>query len=355
MRVILCVGSVLVASAALTAQQSPYVGRWNLAGTGPDTDKVYWLQVTEEGGQLQGRFLDRTSHHTPLAWIRVENGELVFRYGRGEGGPADPVRECGPIYRARLDNGRLIGSHTPEPCTLPPRAGGRGRVAGAPAAPAPATAAAAPQPPARPIHWIGVRQPVWPPADANGKHSYGRPVVLIGPGISLDVWTGQRPGQAGGWSYVDGVFTNEPPTFNPVSKEKFKDFRIEAAFMLPAQNSNSGLYIRGRYELQLSNSQGSAATGGRQGLLAIYGWKAPDVYAGKPVGEWQTLDAVVVGNRITATLNGQRVHDNAELPSITGGALDNDELAPGPIMIQGDHQKVSFRKMVVTPITRTGR
>ena len=59
-----------------------------------------------------------------------------------------------------------------------------------------------------------------------------------------------------------------------------------------------------------------------------------------------------MGNHITATLNGQRVHDNALLPAMTGGALDNDELSPGPIMIQGDHSRVVFRKMVVTPIVK---
>ncbi|MBA2356570.1 MAG: DUF1080 domain-containing protein [Acidobacteria bacterium] len=70
--------------------------------------------------------------------------------------------------------------------------------------------------------------------------------------------------------------------------------------------------------------------------------------------QWQILEALVVGNHITATLNGKKVHDNAVLPAITGGARDNDELAPGPIMIQGDHSRVSFRKLVITPITTPG-
>jgi hypothetical protein len=88
--------------------------------------------------------------------------------------------------------------------------------------------------------------------------------------------------------------------------------------------------------------------------MDIYGWKRADVYAGNPPGEWQILNVVVVGNHITATLNGKRVHDNAVLPAFTGGALDNDELAPGPIMIQGDHSHVGIRKLVVTPITKPG-
>ena len=96
---------LVAASAVVAGQQNPFVGRWNLAGTGADADKVYWLEVTQNGDQLAGRFLNRSAHATPLAWVRMEGNELVFQYGRGEGGTADPVRACGPIYRARIDNG----------------------------------------------------------------------------------------------------------------------------------------------------------------------------------------------------------------------------------------------------------
>ena len=336
-------GLIVAALASVAAQQNPYVGRWNLTGTGADSDKVYWLEVTQDGDQLAGRFLNRTAHATPLAWIRVEGKELVFQYGRGEGGPADPVRACGPIYRARIENGKLIGHHTPEPCVLPARGA--------------TTAAAAPpsasQAPARAINWVGVRQPVWPPSNANASHTYGKPVVLVGAGVGLDVWNDGGPGHKGAWKITNGILENEPPTYNPVSKEKFKDFKIEAEFKLD-QDQNSGLYLRGRHELQLSLGMGNPATNGRQGFVSIYGWKAPDVDAGKPAGEWQALEAIVVGNHVTVTVNGKRVHDNAVMPAMTGGALDNDELAPGPIMIQGDHSRVSFRKLVVTPIVKPG-
>jgi hypothetical protein len=336
------VALLAVASAVVFAQQgqNPFVGRWNLRGTGPDTDKVYWLEVTQKGDQLEGRFLNRSAHATPLAWIRVEGKELVFRYGRGEGLPESPVVESGPIYRAHLENGKLIGHHVLEPS-------GRG------AAAAPAGGANPPAPPAKEIRWVGTRQPTWPPSNANGNHSYGKPSVLVGPGVGLDVWTGATAEKSGGWKIENGILSNEPPTFNPISKEKFKDFKLETEFKLE-EKQNSGLYLRGRYELQLALGPGNKLTHGRQGFLAIYGWKATDVDAAKPAGEWQSLEAIVVGNRLTATANGKRIHDNAILPAMTGGALDNDELAPGPIMIQGDHSHVSFRRMVVTPITKSG-
>jgi hypothetical protein len=330
--------AIVAGAAAVFGQQNPFVGRWNLRGTGPDADKVYWLEVKENGQQLEGRFLNRTAHATPLASVRIENGELVFQYGRGEGGPSDPVRPCGPIYRARIENGKLIGRHTPAPCVLP----------GAAAPPPPAT-------PPKEIHWVGTRQPIWPPSNANGTHSYGKPIVLIGSGVGLEVWdvVGDTHGKSDGWKVVDGTLINDPPTFNPVSKQKFNDFKIETEFKLD-DGQNSGLYLRGRYELQMALGPGPAATQGRQGLMSIYGWKAADVDAARPAGEWQQLEAIIVGNHLTATLNGKRIHDNAVLPAMTGGALDNDEFAPGPIMIQGDHSRVALRRMVVTPIIKAG-
>jgi hypothetical protein len=83
---------------------------------------------------------------------------------------------------------------------------------------------------------------------------------------------------------------------------------------------------------------------------ALYSRVKPLVNASLPPGQWQTLEAIIVGNRLTVTLNGKKVHDNVLIEGITGGALDSNEGDPGPIMIQGDHGKVSFRKVVVTPI-----
>ena len=91
---------------------------------------------------------------------------------------------------------------------------------------------------------MGVRQPAWPPSNANGKHTYGKPVMLVGPGAGMDVWAGQTPGKTEGWKIVDGALVNEPPTYNPISKEKFTDFKIETEFNLD-QGQNSGLYLRG--------------------------------------------------------------------------------------------------------------
>jgi hypothetical protein len=86
--------------------------------------------------------------------------------------------------------------------------------------------------------------------------------------------------------------------------------------------------------------------------MAIYARKAPDANVSKPAGEWQAAQITIVGNCVTAVLNGKTVQNNARIAGITGGALDADETQPGPILIQGDHEKVWFRKVVVTPITK---
>lgn len=345
----LVVGVVSVAAiAGLSAQPNPYVGRWNITGTGADVRKVYFLEVKEAGGALEGRFLDRGGHATPVSWIKVEGGELQWQYGGGA--ETLPKPACGPLYRARLEGGKLVGHHeTPgEPCPQPARPGA-------------AAAAPRPQPAPQTVNWVGVRQPTFPPANANAPHTYGTPVVIVGPGVGKETWAGLGTDSCvDRWTTADGVMSNGVPqqgersTCNPHTREKFQDFKVNAEFNLGA-GQNSGLYLRGRYELQLMLE----ATPGRVvaypgQLMDIYGWKRADVYAGGPPDSWQVLEAVIVGNRLTATLNGKKVHDNALIPAVTGGAMDNDELAPGPIMIQGDHSRVSFRKLVITPITKPG-
>jgi hypothetical protein len=315
---IFVLGSTLLIA---TQAADPFLGKWNITGTGPDTDYVYWLEVSADGNELSGTFLNRSGSPGSLAMIRVEGGELVFQRGRGG-------QVTGPVFRARLENGRLVGSHT-----MAQR--GRGGA----------------EPTERTISWIGVRPPEWPDVNASGTHEYGEPVALFDGG-SMDAWGVQHEGRPVGWAVVDGLLTNETPGNNIVSHAAFRDFRVEAEYRL-AEDSNSGIYLRGRYELQLLDDYGDDPV--RTGHLAIYGRTAPSVNAGRPAGEWQTMEAIIVANRLTVTLNGRRVHDNAVIEGITGGALDAAETVPGPLMVQGDHGRVWIRKMVVTPIRTAGQ
>ena len=289
------------------AQNSAFLGKWDITGTGKNTDSVYWLEVKKEGDTLVGYFLNRGGSVFKLAAISTENGELVFEVG-GSGGRKQ-------THRAKVVGGKLLGEVVSS---------------------------------GEKLEWVGVRPPRWGKYDANAKHTYGKPVELFD-GKTVASWNVQVKNKPMGWSVADGVMSNEAGANNLVSREKFTDFKIHCEYKLE-DKSNSGIYLRGRYELQVLDDFGKPAES--HGHMAIYSRVAPAVNASKPAGEWQEMEAIIVGNRVTVVLNGKTVQDNVEIEGITGGALDSDEGAPGPIMLQGDHGKVWFRKVTVTPIIK---
>lgn len=316
-----CLIALALVVPATSAQQNPFLGSWNMTGTGDDGNFVYWLKVEQGPDGLTGRFLNRTSSPVNLGVVKVEAGELVFQMGR-------PDRLTGPEFRARMEGDRLIGQHVL-------RQGGRG---GNPVT-------------ERTVHWVGVRTPTWPATDANAAHTYGAPVALFDTTTNptMDAWGVQHATRPMNWSVVDGVMVNTKGANNLVSKATFTDFKLEAEYKLTT-GSNSGIYLRGRYEMQVFDDAGQPPA--LTGHMSIYGRKAPDTNASRPAGEWQRAEIILVGNRVTVTLNGTRIHDNAAIEGITGGALDNRELTPGPIMIQGDHSIAEFRRVIVTPIVK---
>src|SRR5947209_2395258 len=113
------------------------------------------------------------------------------------------------------------------------------------------------------------------------------------------------------------------------------------------KGSNSGIYLRGRYEVQIEDDYGDEPDSHKIG--GIYGFLTPSVNPAKPAGEWQAVDITLVGRTVTVVLNGERILDRQTIPGITGGALDSDEGAPGPLLLQGDHGPIAFRNLIVTP------
>jgi hypothetical protein len=311
MRPLVLMSVMLMASAAgapASAQGNPFIGRWDITATTAKETYPLWLEVREESGQLVGFFQERTGSVRQLPEIAREGAELVFSTGA-------PSRQGAPkpVHRAHIANGKLVGTLTRGEVTVP---------------------------------WVGVRPPKWKPADASAAHTFGPEIALFN-GKDLSGWTFQFPGQPAGWVVADGVMTNEKPGNNIISTAQFRNFSLSMEYKLE-KDSNSGLYLRGRYELQVLDDAGKPPALG--GHMAVYGRVMPSVNASKPSGEWQTADITLVGNRVTVVLNGQKVHDNVAIDGITGGALNSDEGAPGPIMIQGDHSKIWVRRLVVKPI-----
>jgi hypothetical protein len=116
--------------------------------------------------------------------------------------------------------------------------------------------------------------------------------------------------------------------------------------MIPA-GSNSGVYLRGRYEIQIQDDYGKPLDSHING--AIYGVVTPSSNPARRAGEWQTVDASITGNQVSVVLNGTKIIDKAAVHT-TGSALDDHESEPGPIMLQGDHGKVSFRNIRIRPM-----
>jgi hypothetical protein len=292
----------VAANAPARAQTNPFAGTWNITPEAP-APGVYWLEVKNEGGTPTVMFLNRGGSPVAGQDVKVANGALTFMVGG--------TAQNRPTVTLRANGDKVTGT-------------------------------------VGEVKVNGERPPKWGACDANAAHTMGKPVVLFD-GKSMDAWGIQMANRPIMWSVEDGVMTNEPKGNNLVSKEKFRDFRLDAEYKL-SEKGNSGIYLRGRYEMQVLDDFGR--TDDREhGHMSVYSAKAPLVNASKKAGEWQTVQITIVGNCVSATLNGQKIHDNSKIARITGGALDARENEPGPIMIQGDHEKVWYRKVVVTPIT----
>lgn len=169
-------------------------------------------------------------------------------------------------------------------------------------------------------------------------------------------WHLRRPDGHNSWSVEPGgvlkntVNKGEHGT-DLVTDKKFWNFTVRYEYMTP-ENSNSGFYLRGRHEIQILGDYSPDGKPSLGGNGAIYNFKAPDKFVTKPAGEWQPAEATIVGNRITVTLNGVKIHDNVMCDRATGSEIDNKVNEPGPIFLQGDHGTVSFRNIRIKELPK---
>jgi hypothetical protein len=187
------------------------------------------------------------------------------------------------------------------------------------------------------LKFTGVRAPS---LERKEPAIWGNPVNLITDNMSRWIIPENNKFQM-----IDGVMVNKEKGGNLITNQKFDDFKLSIEFRYP-EGSNSGIYLRGRYEIQIEDSKGRAD---EVSIGGIYGFIAPSVNAAKKPGEWQTYEITLVGRHVTVVHNGIEVISNRPIPGITGGSLNSNEGEPGPIMVQGDHGPVEFRKFVITP------
>ncbi|MFO1499100.1 MAG: DUF1080 domain-containing protein [Verrucomicrobiota bacterium] len=203
--------------------------------------------------------------------------------------------------------------------------------------------------------FTGKRIPPVPPAPELSQVKFGPPIALLN-GKDLSGWKLTDSHAISGWSVQDDVLTNRPVQEegkphknygNLRTEREFEDFNLTLEARV-GKNQNSGVYLRGIYEVQVADTYGRKLDPHNMG--AIYSRITPTSAAEKPAGEWQNLDITLVKRHVTVVLNGTKIIDNQPLLGCTGGALWSDEARPGPIYLQGDHTGVEYRNIVIRPV-----
>lgn len=188
--------------------------------------------------------------------------------------------------------------------------------------------------------------------DARHAPRDGEGWIPLFNGRDLTGWRGRENG-FGAWKVIDGVMVNDVgPGIHGVdilTTQKFWDFEIYYEYVIP-EGSNSGLYLRGRYEIQIWDDYGKEprdAEVAKRFNGALYNVAAPAARVSKPPNQWQSVFARIVGNRVSIVLNGTRIVDSVEVHRPTGAHYDDKVDTPGPIMIQGDHGRISLRNLYI--------
>ncbi len=96
------------------------------------------------------------------------------------------------------------------------------------------------------------------------------------------------------------------------------------------------MYLRGRYEVQVEYEPPDK-NDSFHGMGSVYRFIPPATEVDPRPGQWECYDVMLVGRNVTVVRDGVLIIDNAEIPGITGGALDSSESDPGPLYLQGDH------------------
>lgn len=304
--------STILLIASLGAQEAPpkppaVVGRWDLTLVGSDGRHMpSWVEIEWSGDRvLVGRFLGVVGSARPVTKFDFAHDTLTWSAPpQWEGGNGDFQ------YTAVFAGDSLAGTVTTSD--------------------------------GRQLAWSGHRAPA---LARKGSVTWGVARPLFN-GRDLTGW--HVAGGDNKWKAENGVLHNTEHGGNLVTDQTYGDFKLHAEFRYP-KDGNSGVYLRGRYEVQVEDTTGHPRS--TTSIGGVYGLLLPNQAAAKGAGEWQTYDITLVGRIVTVVLNGKQILCEAEIPGPTGGALDSYEEQPGPIMLQGDHTAVEYRNLRIT----TGR
>ena len=267
----------VVLSLPALADDADFNGRWNIRVAEEWRNRAWWLEVSGAGTpQLAGRFVGAPGGGLDeIPEISLRNGELRFAFEREfRTGPGAPPEKQKGVWTARLAGGRLEGQFFLEGGGAPPQ------------------------------RWTGTHAPVIADKD-DGTWVEGKPVPLFN-GKDLAGWLPMVAGRELGWKAEDGLMKNVAGANNLVSKETFWNFRLRAVYQV-GEGSNSGIGLRGRYEVQILQDAGRPPS--KHGHGAIYSRIAPAVNATRPAREFQELDVTLIGREVTVVLNGRKIID----------------------------------------------
>jgi 3-keto-disaccharide hydrolase len=278
------------------------LGRWDITVDNNGNKLPSWLEVHHSGlRMLVGRFVGTGGSARPISRIYFENGKMNFSIP-----PQWEPEDRDLSVEGTLKDGILTGTMT--------------------------------LPDGKTCSWVGKKAPL---LRRKTKPVWGKPIHLFD-GTSQKEWHADGPNQ---WIVQDGLLRSPRRGSNLITNRTFRDFKLHIEFRY-SKGSNSGVYLRGRYEVQIIDSKGQEPSNVLLG--GVYGFLTPGEMVARAPGEWQSFDITLVGRMVTVVANG-KTYDQ-EIPGITGGAIDCNEGDPGPICLQGSEDgQIDFRNIIITP------
>ena len=254
---------------ALAQDAKPFLGRWDMTVT-PATGNPYpqWMELVDKDGKIQGRVQPRGGGWRPILGATVQDGKMLVGVAAAGRGPAikweltaaGPDKLTGIEKRGETDGPTLVGVRAPKLDRPMPKA------------------------------WTAPR-PIFNGKDLTGWEPIGN--------VSNNKWIARDGELVNDNPPVDG--RRGPGAANLKTTEKLQDFKLHIEVFCP-DHGNSGIYLRGRYEIQIGTEGGSQPD---HEMGAVYSHYPPPPGAELGLGKWTSFDITLVGRRVTVVRDGK--------------------------------------------------
>lgn len=310
--------SLTISFAGSSQTMKPFLGRWDFTVT-PANGSPYpqWMELIEKDGKIEGRVQPRGGGWRPILGATLQGEKLVVKVSEAAG-------------RRPAVDWELTASGSDKLTGVEKRNGDDGPVLAGVRAPK----LDRPMPKA----WTEPR-PIFNGKDLTGWEPIGN--------VNNNKWIARDGELVNNNPPVEG--RRGPGAANLKTTEKFQDFKLHIEVLCP-DHGNSGIYLRGRYEVQIGTEGGRLPD---HEMGAVYSHYPPPAGAELGLGKWTSFDITLVGRRVTVIRDGKMYHDNVEIPGPTGGALDSNEAEPGPFFLQGDHHGVIRYRNITVSVPKT--